>query len=180
MADLIPPPRSNPTVVEGVVQFSIPIAPADIKSLLPEITKLQQLSDTDLADHWVTYSARRLLRTPTVQSIPRFGNLLPASTPIDQDSTIDVIRFISTARDIKVIESREYERLSDEWSASRVRMNPGKFLLRHKKIADLFYGIHLIDFHLQFIEGAKYYEIIKEDDYSALRNVVSSLDPNGL
>src|SRR4051794_5014469 len=112
---LLAPPEVllSPTVVDGIVQYQIPLDPADISTASRPV-----LSDQDFSRRWVEYSATKLWYLPEVIKIDR-GVTLYQEGAVRGAMSFDAVQYARTASAMGVITEKESAQIQDLWEATK-------------------------------------------------------------
>lgn len=160
-----------PTVVEGVLQYNIPIA--DEAYLKDEIKKKININPQDLATDWIEYCLQKLWSMPVVQSQVRFGRLYGKnSRSLDG---FDSTSFINTAIATGIILENEARALNEQLVYHSTKAVD--VLRTSHRLNSVFWGLHLIDFHLSFIDGGLHYKVIGQEIADEIKQRLIECDP---
>ncbi|MBX5186266.1 hypothetical protein HJB88_27170 [Rhizobium sp. NZLR5] len=147
-----------PAVVDGVIQYQIPIQENARKKVHP-----RSISDGDLISKWVDYSSERLWNIPSVKSIQRFGYLYQQGTA-EADMVFDVEKFISIAKQLLVITARDADVLTETWHGTKEKSLD--IVSRNYSILTNFWIIYYIYYYTGFLQGGAFYGLLSEKEVS--------------
>lgn len=171
------PQRSAPTVVEGTIQYRLPIDPADYDMLRPEIRSQLSLSEQDLLSAWVEFCKTALWRLPQVQLMPRIRKLYQEGVPYDS-IVVDVDHFLGTAEQLAVITPSEKASLQEIW---QIRPQSRFFdELDNYALKQNFWGIQYLDYHINFVDTALKRAKITQEQADTIIKALLALSPVGL
>lgn len=135
--------KTAPTIVEGVVQYRIPIEAVDLPSLSKDYQQFLHQTPGQLTTTWVEYSAKALWETSSVQKLKRgYPLYLQGGAP---PTELDIDSFLNTAVEMKLISGESAKEQREIWLVrNRLEFfsSVSQFDLRNN-----FWPIHYIDYH---------------------------------
>lgn len=169
--------KTAPTIVEGVVQFRIPVDKIDFDHLSPDYKRHLVLTPDQLNAVWIDYSAKALWESPSIQRMER-GQTLHLKGGSAPDS-MNIKSFLDTAQGMKLISAEVAREQSEIW---QIRNNQQFFAeVNQYDLRTNFWPIHYMDYHRTLLRrgglhGLLTEEKIKEIDAQLLAMPLADLE----